>query len=1581
MRKNSLLGAAVASLALLAGTAGRAQPYSNAVMALNPVAYWPLNEATQPPQVLNLTATNLGALGPAASGFYGAWYQPSGNTWFLTNNISQVNAVTFPFDGSKAMNCQGGPGQYVVVPRNTNGVQNSALALNPPFSIEAWLRIGTTIGALGTIVSQGGFVNQNTGGPNPADPYYGGLGTGWAGVELGQYQDYLFLICNATNGQSKANELDTSGYNQAKGFHVGDWVHVVATFDGTTEAIWTNGVLSVSKSIGLNGAGLRYVADPTTPLMIGCGSDVSASYGINFNGAIHDVAIYSNVLSPASITNHFQTAYGTNATFGSAYTNAVLADFPALYYRLNDAQTNINAGYPSASFPVATNYGSAGATAGGVYQPGTTPGVAGPPFGGFGAGSKSVALNGWLGAVDVGGGSLPAALNPTGYSPLTVVAWFRGGPADAPGRFQEIVGHSDASYRLALGQTAGENHFNPGPGPELQFVSPDDVATNHFALNDGQWHMAAGVSDGTNEYLYLDGVLAKSATTTGINIAGSTRDLLLGGDPQYTFASPNAPNTIRNFDGQLAQVAFWTNALSGAQIQQIYGAAGVPPFIVSEPPPAVSANSGQVVTVPVVARGSALAYQWYRTNGAVVAGQTTAALSFNPIGLGNAGSYYLAVTNRYGAVTSSVVQLTVVGPPVVLEQSPTDVRVFVGTSPALRVSATGPSLSYQWQLGGATINGATLSSYNPSTAAVSSGTYTCVITNSFGAITNSPITVAVLADPSAPFPQAVLADHPRNYFRLDEAGGTVSYDYAGGLNGTYTNTALGAFGYTSGFAVQSDPTETAPSFGGAADSYDGNVPAYLDFASPTNTSVAFSIEAWLNSYGAQPSTDAGLVTIGYGFGGEEFAFDCGGHVGPNRTVRFYINDASGGNHGVAATNGNVLADSNWHHVVAVCDEVGGLVSIYVDGVLNNSVNITPGKGIHSLTAPLAIGSRLSSPTATTYDNQFSGSIDDVAIYNTALSAGQVMNHYLAAGIAPVITLQPTNTTVNEGGTARLYAAALGTAPLAFQWYDISSGSVALAAQTNAILTISNVPISDDGHIFQLTVTNIYGQVSSFTPQLSVIGTAPNIDVDLQPLSVTNYQGTPFTYSVGVSGSEPLHYQWKLNGGNISSATNSSYSFNTLAGTNLYLVAVTNSLGFKISSTATNVGIPFPTLNPQDYTYKLKIGLPGYNRGETLRDFPVLVQLGTNLAGFAYSQFASPNGGDLRFADASGTRVLPHEIDEWNPAGASPVWVQLPRLVGTNDSLYTNNFIWAYWGNPAVTAPASQTNGAVWVPQPFEGLPPYQVVYHLKEGALPFEDSTQQHPATNGVAPTAAPGVVGTGGSFNGGAWLDAGTNDVGNNLTLAAWVNIPTVTSIQTLWANQHGGYGAPGFALFVNTYGNSDGKIDLATGGTVGNESATGPGAVTFGAWHQLEVAIDRLNGTAEFYVDGTDIFSSSSIDKGFNTLNDLNLGRFLDGNFGIHGTMDEARIRQATSSANWVWAEYMTVAANNSFQSYSAVTNSLVTLAYQVIPGNKLVLTWPNGTLLQAPSVLGPWTTNSAPSPYTNVMSGQEYFRVKVR
>ena len=227
-----------------------------------------------------------------------------------------------------------------------------------------------------------------------------------------------------------------------------------------------------------------------------------------------------------------------------------------------------------------------------------------------------------------------------------------------PARFQAIASHGNNASRAGDRQRRSR--------PSLQFrhqpIRPPvrqqlaDILTNNGLVNDGTWHFIAGVSDGSSAYLYVDAVPVR--TNAGVtSVAGATYDFLLGGDPDNITPVYNSGGTaIRYLDGQIAQVAFFTNTLTGAQLQQLYSAAGVPPSIVTQPPASVGANSGQLVSIPITAKGSpTLAYQWYRSSGAAASGQTSAALMFNPVSLANAGSYYVVVTNSYGRRTSSVV--------------------------------------------------------------------------------------------------------------------------------------------------------------------------------------------------------------------------------------------------------------------------------------------------------------------------------------------------------------------------------------------------------------------------------------------------------------------------------------------------------------------------------------------------------------------------------------------------------------------------------------------------------------------------------------------------------------------------------------------------------------------------------------------------------------------------------------------------------------------------------------------------------------------------------------------------------------
>lgn len=1556
MRKIRLI-CLTASLVTLVSLSARAQSYPSAVLSLNPAGYWPLSENTAPPYGYYV-ATNLGTSGAAAQGYYQTWYQGNGTGFYATNNIVHTAGATG--DGDLAMQCNGSPGglgQYVIMPRTTNGVANPAVAIQAPFSVELWVKSGNTNLGLQPIITEG----RN---PVALDPNVGATNT-YVGFSLGQFKNFFYWqVYNArANGNSGVPECDTAIIQP------NTWYHVVGVFDGTNISIYANGVQnSTTKAVSANYLGQRYVVDPVCPLLIGTGTEFSAlNGGINFVGAIDEVAIFPQALSLTQIDNHY------NAT-ASGYSTAVLADNPSIYLRLNEPALTT---YPDPStFPVAQNLGTVGAAANGVYQPGTSPGVAGPAYTGFGGSSRAVAFNSFYGAVDVGGGALPAVFNPIGTNtPFTVTTWFKGYPADSPARFQVLMGHSDRSWRLAMdGGTAaspGGNRFNPGNGPELSFANTADMVTNGFRFNDGNWHMVAGVFDGTNDLLYLDGVLAKSGTPVG-SIVGTNLDLVLGGDPQYSAPTANAA-TIRNFDGALAHAAYFTNALSAAQIQQLYGAAGVPPSVLTQPQGTTN-NAGTNITLSVIARGSpTLFYQWYK-NGGPVSGANGNSLAFNPVASSDSGNYFVVVTNAYGSVTSAVVNLTIFGAPTIQQQSLTSFEVFSGANPLLAVTASGAQpISYQWSRNGSPVNGATNSTFM-ATNITTTATYSCLLSNAVGTTPLSPITITVIAAPTAPYPAAVMADKPAAYYRLDEASGTLAHDHAGGYNGTYTNVALQQVNYDSGFFPQTDPSDFSAGFGFVSDrdNYVANIPSYLNFGTPNGGSANFTVEAWV--WGSSPQTnDSGIVTLGYGNGGEEFDLDVSGTGHP---FRFFVRDAGGGTHLINTTNSP--SDSIWHHVAGVCDQSNGKVLLYVDGVLRGTASITSGTGLLAATRPVSIGSRQSG-SGTGYDGQFVGLIDEVALYRTALSSNQILNHYLAAGIAPQITQQPPGSiTTNEGSTVTISVQAVGTAPLAYQWYDPNNSPI--AGGTGATLVLHSVTAAMSGG-YSVVVSNAYGTVNSDQTLLQVNAGPPILTTDLQPPFSMGYAGLPFSYTIGVDGTAPFTYQWKLNSSVISGATNSTYSFSRLPGTNLYSVRVSNNQGFIDSSTVTNVGVPVPTLNPADYTYKMKITFNGYNRPETLANWPALVRFGTNLPNFDFSQLASPVGGDLRFTDASGTNEIPHEVDDWNSNGSGSAWVQVPQLSGTN------TFIWAYWGNPsAITPEAWSTNGEVWLPK-FTPDTGYQIVYHLKENGLPFLDSTYQHPATNGIAPAPVVGIAGTGELFDGSSWLDAGTNDLGDAFTLSAWVNIPTpvVPNIQAVWANQPGGFGAPGFAFMANTYQQNDGKYDLATGigNATGGERTTAAGTLSFGQWHLMSAAIDRTNGLVSFYLDGNTVAAvGGSVQAYFTNVQDLNLGRFLDNNFNMHGTMDEARIQHGITSSNWVWADYMTVAQTTNFQSYAAIQSSAVRLTFTV-SGNNLILSWPSGTLQSAPDVTGTYgDLPTATSPYSVPVNGpRQFFRVRVR
>ncbi len=427
------------------------------------------------------------------------------------------------------------------------------------------------------------------------------------------------------------------------------------------------------------------------------------------------------------------------------------------------------------------------------------------------------------------------------------------------------------------------------------------------------------------------------------------------------------------------------------------------------------------MTVAAAASGTpAVAYQWYDTNNVPVAGQTSATLTINNIQAAN--GYYLTATNIYGSVTSSVVVVSVIsGLNVTL--GPPSVTIYVGRTFTYSAVASGTVPFYfQWLTNGIGVLNATNATYSP-VAALGTTAVSCTVSNAYNgySVTNvGPVNLVGVGAPTNLYQATILNNNPIAYWRLSEVpdngsgnGGTIAYDYAGGHNATYTNVVLGFPGFSSisstDTAVQVGSFVVSNSYAGEINQSGGGL-ANINFATATGGNAELSVEAWVSVTNTTQIGGSGIVTKGYGNGGEQFDLDY------NAGFRFLVRDASGSVH--VAASAVTLVVNAWFHLVGVWDGANGTAYLYINGLTNVVATGTPA-GVGLLTATttntalpsaalVSIGARASGQSAANYDLQFKGRIQDVAIYNFALSPTQVRADYDAGAKNVVFSTSPTN---------------------------------------------------------------------------------------------------------------------------------------------------------------------------------------------------------------------------------------------------------------------------------------------------------------------------------------------------------------------------------------------------------------------------------------------------------------------------------------------------------------------------------------------------------------------------------------------
>ena len=196
-----------------------------------------------------------------------------------------------------------------------------------------------------------------------------------------------------------------------------------------------------------------------------------------------------------------------------------------------------------------------------------------------------------------------------------------------------------------------------------------------------------------------------------------------------------------------------------------------------------------------------------------------------------------------------------------------------------------------------------------------------------------------------------------------------------------------------------------------------------------------------------------------------------------------------------------------------------------------------------------------------------------------------LTNYVIAGIPPQITSQPASQFVLVGSNVTFTVGIWGTVPLSYQWrFNGSNISVA----TGSSFTTNNVQKASGGS-YSVVVTNSYGSTNSINALLTV--RAPPV-ITAQPTNATTGLGLSASFSVTVTGDNPLSYQWQRNGTSLAGATTSLLTITNAQATNAgtYAVVVTNLYGTATSSNAL-LAVLDPYISNQPQSQLVAAGAP------------------------------------------------------------------------------------------------------------------------------------------------------------------------------------------------------------------------------------------------------------------------------------------------------------------------------------------------------------------------------------------------------
>jgi hypothetical protein len=443
-------------------------------------------------------------------------------------------------------------------------------------------------------------------------------------------------------------------------------------------------------------------------------------------------------------------------------------------------------------------------------------------------------------------------------------------------------------------------------------------------------------------------------------------------------------------------------------------------------------------------------------------------------------------------------------PPVIVKQ-PESQSVYSGGMVQFSVLANSAS-SYQWLSNGVPIVGATNTSlnYGSGSANVVAGTaYSVVMTNLDGPTTSSVVTVSIRT-PTEPYEAAVAGLNPYAFYQFNETsnpastpGGATAFDNANSLNGLYGTLAQNGFNGIAG------PTPSA-GWPGFTTTNTAFLPIYNNLSStvtlpPLNLNTnAVTIIAWVNPNATQLSM-AGLVMCR---GNTTVA---GLNYGSVFSSDYPLTYTWNNDPGTYTWNSGLYTPVNqWSLVALTVTPTNATIYVLNANGIASARHIYP-HVVQSFGENTTIGG-----DSLSANRGFSGTIDDVAVFNHSLTLDQLSAmFYAASGVtnyAPIVVTPPASESVYPGQTASFSVSGGGSPPLTYQWQvDTGTGPTNITDGGNisgANGRTLNIIIATNSNVgnYYVVISNAWGTATGGPASLSLnfpAGPATNITMSVQ----------------------------------------------------------------------------------------------------------------------------------------------------------------------------------------------------------------------------------------------------------------------------------------------------------------------------------------------------------------------------------------------------------------------------------------------------------------------------------------------------